>query len=948
MTGEHWQTLEAAFQRALELGEDEREAFVARFAEEHPDLGQQLRDLLAADAEDDAGLRSPIAATAESLSQSSNDPWIGRTVGAWTITERLAGGGMGAVFLAERADETYSQTAALKVMAAQLVATHAINRFRAERQILANLNHPYIAKLIDGGETEDGVPYLVMEYVHGLPIDSHCDTHALDIDARLKLFRKVCDAVDYAHRNLVVHRDLKPSNILVDANGDPKLLDFGIAKLLEADAYNQTIAMTREGSRAMTPEYASPEQVRGEAVTVATDVYALGVLLFRLMTGQSPYGATTASSADYVRAIIEDDPRKPSTVVTAPETEVEPAPRLAMSADRLRRSLKGDLDNIVLKALQKEPARRYPTAAALAADVGRYLAHEPVEARGDDAWYRARKFVVRNARGLAITALVFATVAGLVTYYTVQLADERDRANLAAAESQEVADFLTRLFEQASPHEAKGQPVTAIELLQTGRERIEELDGQPKLQARLMQTMASSSTALGDLELSITMLDRALAMKESEEPPDPIGISLVTHSLAEAHRQLGQLDEAEAYAQRTLDIATAEFGPTHDNVAYLTMRLGVILFDAQRTVEALALEQQALDMMIANGDGESSRAVDARGNIANALSRLGRYDEAAELSRETIALSEQVDGALHPNTAIRISNYGLVLVRQGKLEDAVAAFDDAIERGRQIWPADYDEVAFMTGSKAAALKRLGRMDESLAAYREAAGITERAIGTDNTKYVGRLRGLGSVLMDMGRYDEARAAFDEALALAAQLEGEDGNQSAVIRAFLGQMANDRQAYAEAESWLRRVRDTGNSLGVATDAIVSKELGIAVSAQGRYAEAEPLLLDALDSQKASLGTDSPTLLPTLAALAAHFRRAGDIDASLGYAERIRDIAAMDPEPLTWSGALALGEAGRTFEAAGRDEALAAYRTAHAELERVFGPDDPRVQALAPKVN
>ena len=944
MSDDNWQKLEAAFQHALALEGKARDRFVAEFAREHPELGQQLHDLLRADDANDDSLRSPISATVESMSRSATDPWIGRTVGSWTITERLAGGGMGAVFLAERADEQFSQTAALKMMATTLVTAEAIARFRAERQILANLNHPYVAKLIDGGSTEDGAPYLVMEYVEGLPVDEHCDHYALDIEARLELFRKICDAVDYAHRNLVVHRDLKPSNILVDADGNPKLLDFGIAKLLEADSYQQTIAVTREGARAMTPEYASPEQVRGEAVTVTTDVYALGVLLFRLMTGQSPYGTTSTSAGDYARAIVETDPRKPSTVVTAADTAIETGAQRATSSERLRRLLQGDLDNIVLKTLQKDPARRYPTASALAADIGRYLAHEPVEARGDDAWYRARKFAVRNARGLAVTALVVLSITTLVTYYTMQLASERDRANLAAAESQEVAQFLENLFEQASPHESKGEQVTAIDLLELGRERIEGLEGQPKLQAQLMRIMASSSTALGDLDLSVPMLERALEMMEAEQPPDPVAISQVTNNLSEAHRQLGNLDEAEAYQRRTIDLATAAFGANDDRVAYLIGRLGVVLFDAGKAEEAIAIEQQALDIMRANGSEESSDAVDIRGNIGNALSRLGRYDEAEEVLRETVVLSKKVDGELAPNTAIRISNYGLILVRLGRYEEAVAAFEDALDRGRQVWPEDYDSIAFMTGSKAAALKRLGRMDESLAAYREAAGMTERMRGKKSLTYVARMRGVGSVLMDMARFAEAEAVFEDALATAVRLDSEDGNLATQLRTFLGQLAVDRGDFAAAQGYLERVKTRGAGQGGSYGAILDKELGIALSEQGKYEDAEPLLLGSLEEQRSLNGADSTTQLPNLAALAGHYRRAGDLEQALGYAERIRDLAAADPKPLTWAGAMALAEAGHTFKAAGRGDATAAYRSAYAELERVFGADDPRVQALA----
>ena len=359
MTDQDWQHLEKAFTAAVALDGEAREAFVRAFAESHPQLLAQLEAMLGADTGGDTRLRDSIAASVESLSAEKTDPWIGRQFGPWTIRKRLAGGGMGAVFLADRADEAYTQTAALKLMSAQLHSPSAIARFKAERQILANLSHPNIGRLLDGGSTDTGVPFLVMEFIDGEPIDDYCETHVLSVEQRLQLMRKVCDAVDYAHRHLIIHRDLKPSNILVDGNGEPKLLDFGIAKLLDPGDYD--IAETRVGTRAMTPEYASPEQVRGESISTATDVYALGVLLFRLMTGQSPYGQKATSPHDYEQAIVGEAPRKPSTAVTAVgESGISSVP-----PERLRRLLLGDLDNIVLKALQKEPARRYPTAVAL-------------------------------------------------------------------------------------------------------------------------------------------------------------------------------------------------------------------------------------------------------------------------------------------------------------------------------------------------------------------------------------------------------------------------------------------------------------------------------------------------------------------------------------------------------------------------------------------------------
>jgi serine/threonine-protein kinase len=945
MTNSDWRILEAAFAEAISLEGDGRARMLAEFAAEHPELEQQLIGLLAADTGDDKSLAEPIASSARALAETVIDPWEHRRIGAWTIKHRIADGGMGAVFLAERADDEYQQTAALKIMTAQLLARDAVARFRSERQILASLSHPNIAKLIDGGSTDENLPYLVLEYIDGLPIDQYCDEHQLSIPARLQLFIKVCQAVDFAHRNLIVHRDLKPNNILVDKSGEPKLLDFGIAKLLENSSVQQTVAVTRANMRAMTPEYASPEQVRGEPISVATDVYALGVLLYRLMTGQSPYGVSTAVPREYEAAILDREPRRPSTVVTLADTDAAVGTSRATSPQRLQRRLAGDLDNIVLHALQKEPERRYPTANALSTDIGRYLANLPVMARGDDWSYKLRKFIIRNARSLTIVLLVMASIATLSVYYTMRLADERDRANLAAAQSNEVATFLTGLFESASPHEAKGDPITAVDLLEQGRERIEELDGQPQLKAELMRIMASSMTALGDLERSIPMLERVLELKEAAVPRDEISISQTTHNLAEAHRQLGNLGQAELYSRRTLEIATEAFGADNSDVAYVMARLGVVLFDANKTEEALDFEQRALAIMVANGEGESPNALDTRGNISNALSRLGRHREAETIMRETIALSEQVLGESHPNVIIRRTNLCLVLIRLGEYEEAIVILEENIPRGVHVWGGDYAHVAFMHGAYGAALKRLGRMQESLESYLAAQEITRSRSGEDNMRYVRNLRGTASVLVDLARYEEAGSLLDVALVKAIAISGEQSADADNLRLRRGLLENLRKRHVQAEGHLRPLLDVPENFSSANFLVLQRELARALSAQGRFDEAEVLVLAAISEQEETVGQSNAVNLSSYGVAAELYRRKGELDESLVYGEKMAAIIRDDPRPLAWEGALALLQYGHTLKALGRDaDADAVFRQSGDVLRSTFGAADPRAAEVS----
>ena len=939
MTNSDWRILEAAFAEATGLEGDARARVLAKFSVEHPELEQQLLDLLTADTGDDKPLAEPIASSAKELAETTTDPWDNRRIGTWTIKRRIADGGMGAVFLAERADDEYQQTVALKIMTAQLLAKDAVARFRAERQILASLSHPNIAKLIDGGSTDENLPYLVLEYVDGLPIDEYCDTHQLDIPARLQLFTKVCGAVDFAHRNLIVHRDLKPNNILVDTNGEPKLLDFGIAKLLENSSVQQTMAVTREGMRAMTPEYASPEQVRGEPISVATDVYALGVLLYKLMTGQSPYGVSTAVPREYEAAILDNEPRRPSTVVTLSDTDATISASRATSAQRLQRRLAGDLDNIVLHALQKEPERRYATANSLSTDIGRYLADLPVVARGDDWSYKLRKFVVRNAKSLSVTALVLGGAIGLTSFYALQLADERDRANLAAAESEQVAEFLTDLFASSSPHTAKGKMITAVDLLELGSEQINALDDQPRLQAQLSRIMAGSFTALGETARSIPMLQKSIAAQEVMQPRDEIAIAYALHDLAEAWRQSGELALAEESMRRALTYRVNNFGADHGLVGYTYARLGVILQDDRRSEEALALQRRGLEIMIAFGHGENFAAIDIRGNMGNALASLGRYAEAEVLLRETVEMSERVEGVMAPRTIIRRSNLGRALVVLGHYEEAVEIFEDGIERGAHVWPENYYIIGSMTGALAAALNGMGRLPESLQAYERAANITRLRVGEESLIYAGRLRGLGSILKTMARYEDAESHYLRALELAERLEEENTYQATLSRVALGQLYVELGRAEDAEVLVQQAMQHEETLGVSRKLIARKVLGQAASMQGRFEEAELLLLEALAGKEASTGSRPSTLFDFLAAVTAHYRRAGDLQASRRYGERIAKIAG-DIDPLSWQGALALRDYARTLRELDDDDAGAVFDRSLGIMRATFGGTDPRV--------
>lgn len=423
MSQNDFQILNAAFENAIELTDDERLGFLNRFRARYPLLAERLQHLLDSDADDRDLLRSWIDHNIADIAKDKNSPWIGEDIDKkWRVIEHIGSGGMGTVFLAERVDGQFAQTVAIKVLSTQLLHSDATQRFRSERQILANLNHPNIATLMDGGTTDTGLPYLVMEYVDGVALDVYCQEQDLKSEDILKLLITVCKAVDYAHRELVIHRDLKPENILVTAEGAPKLLDFGIAKLLEPTGMSKG-----ETTRALTPEYASPEQVLGENVTAATDVYALGVNLYRLMSGHSPYGDKHKTWEEVETAILEYEPARPSTLSFLSGENSDDAFEIMNRFKYLDAQAKEDLDLIILKCLQKTKDQRYRSAHELAQELIRLLKHEPVEVRAGGWFYKARKFVQRHFRLVIGIATAVLMIAGLSFIYQqrVKYLDEK-------------------------------------------------------------------------------------------------------------------------------------------------------------------------------------------------------------------------------------------------------------------------------------------------------------------------------------------------------------------------------------------------------------------------------------------------------------------------------------------------------------------------------------------
>jgi len=734
-----------------ELFEAEAAARAARLAEirgEDAELAAELEALLGADAAADDFLARPLeAAVTTWISERDRDDAssgeAGATIGAWRLVAPLGKGGMGEVWEVERADGAYELRAALKLLKRGLDSDAIVARFRAERQILARLDHPAIARLLDGGVAEDGRPYYVMELVRGRPITEAAAALGLGVAERLGRMVVVCDAVEAAHRALVVHRDLKPANLLLTDAGEPKLLDFGIAKLLVEDA---GAAQTRIDERILTPAYAAPEQIVGGAVTTATDVYALGVVLYELLTGELPHQRAVTSAAELAAAVERETIERPSAAVARRAAGSGRRGERAIAQPRAEQ-LRGDLDAVVLRALAREPARRYPSAAALGDDLRRHLEGRPVAARPDSFGYVASRFVRRHRLAVGATALVALSLVG--GFGAALVSAERARREAARAEAESararaegerakrMKDFLISVFQEASPMQrARGTPLSIEELLDAAEGRIDaELAAEPLLQADLWDDLAETRASGGNLEAASQLIDKALAAKHAHLAPDDL-------SLVESLVNRGAIWNLLSTAVRR-SLAAGRVG-SEDERAALEAEL------KRRAELGLAALDEAQAILERRGEGDSEPAVNVAVNRVHALLVLDRDEEGAAASERAAELTDRWRSG-SPDAAMQHHNSGLVAVRQGRNEDAKRHFLAAIERLEKLLGPDHALVSLpVLGLADLYENRLGDVAGAIPYYERALAIVERHYPEGNPERVERETDLREARAKLGR------------------------------------------------------------------------------------------------------------------------------------------------------------------------------------------------------
>jgi tetratricopeptide (TPR) repeat protein/predicted Ser/Thr protein kinase len=772
--------------------EDWRRAF--SIAEAILDQPERQLDLLDESCRDDPKLRAAVARllehslrTAGFLDQSlcrlegeatafepppSDD--TGRQVGPYRILRELGRGGMGAVYLAERADGEYRRQAALKILKRGLDADDVIRRFRTERQILATLAHPNIAELYDGGTTDDDQPYFVMEYVDGVPIDEYCDRHNLSTPRRLELFLQVCAAVQHAHESFVVHRDIKPSNILVTTAGRPKLLDFGIAKLLHADT-SSSVARTESGVRPMTPDYASPEQVLGQPIAAASDVYSLGVLLYKLLSGHRPYQLKTHTEAELRRVICEEDPLKPS---------LRAGPR------RLSR----DLDDVTLKAMHKQRERRYSSVDELAHDVRRHLDGRPVRARDGTLSYRLSKFVRRRAGSLAAATAVITALLG-VGAREHQLRHEASRERDKA---QEVALFLKGLLEQSDPNTAPGG-LTVRQVLDEGARRIDVLGHRPELQAVYLETIGGSYRSLGLYDQALPMLERALATRRALYGEAHVEVAESLDDVGEAHYYRGDLESAETHYRQALAMRRRLLGNDHPDVAESASNLGVLLTDKEDYAAAEPLLREALGLYRRHGGDRSAQTASSLNNLAVLLHDRGALEEAERMYREAAEVWRAIHGRSHPQVATALNNVAVVLLDREAYAEAERYYREALDMRRQLYQPDHPELLQSINALGVVLYWRGDHASAAPLFATAVESRRRVLGPDNMATAMSELNLARVHLEGGAVARAEALARTALATLQKKLPETGSwqvglAEVVLGASLGAQGHREAAEA----------------------------------------------------------------------------------------------------------------------------------------------------------
>lgn len=818
-----WRQIETILDQILHIEESDRTSYIENHVKD-PALKNEINALLEAELNTPSFLDEGIDAILSgsnlirNITSKINQEAI--KIDRYQIERELGRGGMSVVYLAHRTDGEFEQKVAVKIIQPfGIDREDRFRRLRIERQILANLQHPNIARVFDGGVTPEGWPYMVMEVVDGIPVTKYCRENKLDLNSRLKLFLKICDAVAYAHRNLIVHRDLKPGNILVTAFGDVKLLDFGIAKLLDDD---DGAPITQTAMPLLTPEYAAPEQFKRETVTTLVDVYSLGVILYELVTGNRPYNLSNKSISNIEMLVCNQDPPKPSDCLTRPL-------RLSgfegfASPDQLR----GDLDIICMKALRKEPNERYGSVQDLKEDLVRYFSGLPISARPATTVYRVRKFVRRNRVGVGATAIVILMILGLIAALIYQQAiaiQERNRAVTEAQKAAQVTDFLSGLFEANDPDIALGEVATARDLLDLGAHRIRNtLNDNPALRSEMLVLIGDLYRKTGEYETARPLLEEGLRVAESEnnwhDQTNALhSLGILEMAAGDHEKAIYLLEQAEDLLEKNGEIPGVRHGELIEQLAFTLREMGNVQDAVSRTKEALnlarsepQLSQTALfqylrtyssaligardykqagillqEAMSLNATVAPSEKLAVHSDLANILGSQGNTEEALIQSREALELANQIYPKNHPSQARLLNNLAKIQIERGHFSEAENNLREVLETYKVLYPdSAHPRVAAALNNLGNVLTLMERFSEAEPYFVQVRELAANFFGRKDPRYAIATSNLGNLLGQTGHYEQAEELLMESLEIRRSVLGAEHQSVGSIKGLLAKL------------------------------------------------------------------------------------------------------------------------------------------------------------------
>lgn len=788
------------FDKASNLNAVEREVFLNQECANELELKKEILSLLDS-LENTKDFLEEALTIVEQNKNNFTDPYIDKQIGNYLIDGEAGVGGMGIVYTGRRNDKEFEQKVAIKILKHGITSEYLLKRFQIERQTLANLQHQNIARLLDGGRTIDGLPYLVMEFIDGIPITDFCHQKKLSLEEKLKLFREVCTAVQYAHQNLIVHRDLKPGNILVTKDGIPKLLDFGIAKLIDEELVDNNEDLTRTGVWHLTPEYASPEQIKGEKITTASDIYSLGVLLYQILTGYQPYKISNNSPAAISKIITEEIIQKPSEKVK--DKSREHAESNLFLNDKISNQLKGDLDNIVLKAMHKDPARRYVSVEQFSEDIRRHLSGLPVIAQKDTAGYRLSKFIQRHKVGFisSVGFIVFLIINLIAIIWQANIAaNERDKAKLEAQKVETVNKFLLDMLSSVDPTEI-GRDVKVYDVLRKSALGVEKgFKDQPGIEASIQKTIGKTLTSLGEYDEAKPHLLRSLLLNERVYGKQSNQASESNYELALYYHWIGELKTADSLYKKSLQIFKRNSDVSKRSLASTLNDYGILKSDFAEFDESKKMYEESLNILLENYGEKDRDVASLYNNLAIVMQAQKDLDGAEKYFHKALELNIELFGENRPEVSSNYNNLAYIYIDKGDFTRAEEYFIKSLELKKKYYGADHSYVGFAFLNLGGLEFRIGKINESEKYILDAIKNLKKSVNEDHIWLGLAYYWYGKILIEKSKYSEAETYLRKSLTINKKNYPKDHPNIISSSAELGVVSFHLGKFAEAEKLL----------------------------------------------------------------------------------------------------------------------------------------------------